>query len=102
MSTRESSTAKRQKTTLGTGTFTLVDPPPAPPAEQSLWAIPDVAQFLKVTVKAVRCMLQRRVIPESCLLKIGRRVRFRPELLRTWVLAQKPDGYVSVGHRGAV
>src|SRR5690348_2977699 len=102
MSTREASIPKRQRTFPRAGSLTLVEPSSVPPPEQSLWAIPDVADFLKVTVKAVRCMLQRRLFPEPCLLKIGRRVRFRPELLRTWVLAQRPEGYVSEGHRDAV
>jgi Helix-turn-helix domain len=102
MSTRDASMPKRQRSLPGGGAFSVVPPSPEPSPEPSLWAISDVAQFLKVTVKAVRCMLQRRIFPESCLLKIGARVRFRPELVRAWVLAQKPGGYSGGGRTGGV
>ena len=48
---------------------------------ESLWDAKDVAQFLNVSVGAVRNIVYRRQLP---FLKIGRRCRFYPSKVRLW------------------
>ncbi len=53
-----------------------------------LWTVRQASQWLSVTELSLRTMLKRREIPGELLLKIGRRVRFRSDLFRAWVLRQ--------------
>ena len=61
---------------------------PATPVEK-LWTVKEVAQWLSMTEMSVRAILKRRQFPAALLLKFGRRVRFRSELLRDWALRQQ-------------
>jgi excisionase family DNA binding protein len=54
-----------------------------------LWTVRQASQWLSVTELSLRTMLKRREIPGALVLKIGRRVRFRSDLLRDWVLKQQ-------------
>jgi excisionase family DNA binding protein len=54
-----------------------------------LWTVRQASQWLSVTELSLRTMLKRREIPGELLLKIGRRVRFRSDLFRAWVLQQR-------------
>lgn len=66
-----------------------VDSKPAAPAPPPLWTVKQAAEWLSMTELSLRSMLKRRQIPASVLLKFGRRVRFRSELLREWALSQR-------------
>lgn len=55
-----------------------------------LWTVRQASQWLSVTELSLRTMLKRRQIPKGVILKLGRRIRFRSDLLRTWVLEQHP------------
>lgn len=56
---------------------------------EKLWTIREVAGWLSMTEMAVRAMLKRRQFPQAALLKFGRRVRFRSDILRDWALRQR-------------
>jgi hypothetical protein len=62
---------------------------PPDPAE-TLWTIEDFATWLRITVLAARAMLRRRELPPEAVIKVGRRVRLRAELVKAWVLKRKP------------
>ncbi len=54
-----------------------------------LWTVEDCAKWLSLTVMSFRCMLRRREIPAEAVVRIGRRVRLRADLLQAWVLKGK-------------
>ena len=57
--------------------------------KDGLWNIRQACEWLSVTEHSLRTMLKRREIPAEIILKLGRRVRFRSDLLRAWALAQR-------------
>lgn len=63
------------------------DPPPAmgPPPAGGLWSVETAARYLDMTEDALRGMLKRQGVPPDCVLRLGRRVRFRADRLREWV-----------------
>jgi hypothetical protein len=59
---------------------------PLPPMNaSSLWTIQDAASYFNVTVGAMRAMYRRGQIPEVCVKRIGRRIRFIPAELARWI-----------------
>jgi hypothetical protein len=60
-----------------------------PEVPETLWTIEDVAAWLRVTPLAVRAMHRRREFPPGSVLKLGRRVRFRAEVVKAWILKQQ-------------
>jgi excisionase family DNA binding protein len=66
-----------------------VEASPAVPPPDKLWNIKQAADWLSMTEMSLRAMLKRRQIPASTILKFGRRVRFRSDLLREWALRQQ-------------
>jgi excisionase family DNA binding protein len=61
----------------------------APFPKDGLWNIRQACDWLSVTELSLRTMLKRREIPTEIIVKLGRRVRFRSDLLRDWVLKQR-------------
>lgn len=59
------------------------------PRKDGLWNVRQACEWLSVTEHSLRTMLKRREIPPEIILKLGRRVRFRSDLLREWALAQR-------------
>ena len=57
--------------------------------KDGLWNIRQACEWLSVTELSLRTMLKRREIPAEIIVKLGRRVRFRSDLLRDWVLKQR-------------
>ena len=57
---------------------------------ETLWTIEDFAVWLRITPMAARAMLRRRELPREAILKIGRRVRLRAEIVKAWVLKREP------------
>ena len=57
---------------------------------ETLWTLEDFAAWLRITVLAARAMLRRRELPAEAVLKIGRRVRLRAEIIKAWVLKRRP------------
>lgn len=51
-----------------------------------LWTVEEFAQWLRITPMAARAMLRRREVPSPAIVKIGRRVRLRADLVQKWVL----------------
>jgi len=49
-----------------------------------LWTLKDFAEWLRITVWAARGMLKRRQLPPESIVKIGRRVRIRIDIVRDW------------------
>lgn len=62
--------------------------PIIPFPKDGLWTVRQACEWLSVTEHSLRTMLKRREIPPEIILKLGRRVRFRSDLLREWVLAK--------------
>ena len=58
-------------------------------SKDGLWSVRQACEWLSVTEHSLRTMLKRREIPPEIILKLGRRVRFRSDLLREWALAQR-------------
>jgi excisionase family DNA binding protein len=55
------------------------------PGDEGLWSVEEVRQFLKIrSSDAVYHMLQREGLP--CV-RLGRRVRFVPSAVKSWVVA---------------
>lgn len=54
-----------------------------PPA---LWTVEEFAGWMRITPMAARCMLRRRELPQAAVVRIGRRVRLRADLVQEWVL----------------
>jgi hypothetical protein len=57
---------------------------------EMLWTIEDFAAWLRITPMAARAMLRRRELPPKAIVKIGRRVRLRAEMIKAWVLKREP------------
>jgi len=57
---------------------------------ESLWTLEDFAAWLRITPMAARAMLRRRELPPESVVKIGRRVRLRAEIVKAWVLKREP------------
>jgi excisionase family DNA binding protein len=51
-----------------------------------LWTVEEFAAWMRITTMAARCMLRRRELPAQAVIKIGRRVRLRADLVQEWVL----------------
>jgi hypothetical protein len=62
-----------------------MDPDPI----ETLWTVEDFAAWLRITPMAARAMLRRRELPPESVVKIGRRVRLRAEVVKAWVLNRK-------------
>jgi hypothetical protein len=56
---------------------------------ESLWTIRQAAAWLSMTEHAVRCMLRRRQVPEALIVRVGRRIRFKAQELRRWILERR-------------
>jgi hypothetical protein len=52
----------------------------------TLWTVEDYAAWMRITPMAARCMLRRRELPEAAVIRIGRRVRLRAEIIQEWAL----------------
>ena len=63
--------------------------PIIPFPKDGLWSVRQACEWLSLTEHSLRTMLKRREIPPEIILKLGRRVRFRSDLLRDWALAQR-------------
>ena len=59
-------------------------------APETLWTIEDFAEWLRITPMAARAMIRRRELPPKSIVKIGRRVRLRAEMIKAWVLKREP------------
>ena len=57
---------------------------------ETLWTIEEFAAWLRITPMAARAMLRRRELPPMAIIKIGRRVRLRAEMIKAWVLKREP------------
>lgn len=57
---------------------------------ETLWTVEDFAAWLRITPMAARAMLRRRELPPESVVKIGRRVRLRSEVVKAWVLKREP------------
>lgn len=57
--------------------------------KDGLWNIRQACEWLSVSELSLRTMLKRRQIPANIIVKLGRRVRFRSDLLKEWVLKQQ-------------
>jgi hypothetical protein len=60
-----------------------------PLPKDGLWTVRQASEWLSITELSLRTMLKRRQIPPDIILKLGRRVRFRSDLLREWALKQR-------------
>ena len=56
-----------------------------PPSIEPLWNIRQASEWLSMSERALRCMLQRNQIPKAVIIRIGRRIRFRAAPLRAWI-----------------
>ena len=63
--------------------------PVIPFPADGLWTVRQACEWLSMTEHSLRTMLKRREIPPEIILKLGRRVRFRSDLLRDWAIAQR-------------
>jgi predicted DNA-binding transcriptional regulator AlpA len=57
--------------------------------KDGLWDVRQASHWLSISELSVRTMLKRRQFPAAVVVKIGRRVRFRSDLLRQCVLKQQ-------------
>jgi hypothetical protein len=57
---------------------------------ETLWTVEDFAAWLRITPMAARAMIRRRELPPKSIVKIGRRVRLRAEMIKAWVLKREP------------
>lgn len=55
---------------------------------ERLWKIADVAEFLALSERTVRALVQRRGLP--CM-RIGGAVRFDPASVRSWTRRQRKE-----------
>jgi hypothetical protein len=63
--------------------------PILPFPKDGLWTVRQACEWLSMTELSLRTMLKRRQIPPEIILKLGRRIRFRSDLLRDWAIAQR-------------
>ena len=61
----------------------------APATQEPLWNVKQACAWLSITEHSLRTMLKRKQFPPGCVLKLGRRVRFRSDILRDWALRQQ-------------
>lgn len=54
-----------------------------------LWTVQECAKWMSMTPLAIRGLLRRREIPAPAVIKIGRRVRIRADMVQEWVLSGK-------------
>jgi excisionase family DNA binding protein len=54
-------------------------------ARTELWTMEELAEFLRLSLNAVRKMIWRGQLPATSIVKIGRRVRLRAAVIRAWV-----------------
>lgn len=64
-------------------------PLPSLASPDKLWTVKQACEWLSMTELALRTMLKRRQVPDDAILKLGRRIRFRSEILRDWALRQR-------------
>ena len=64
-------------------------PAPAAPVQDGLWNVKQACAWLSISELSLRTMMKRRQIPAEAILKLGRRVRFRSDLLREWALRHR-------------
>jgi len=62
--------------------------PIIPFPKDGLWTVRQACEWLSVSELSLRTMLKRREIPLEIIVRLGRRVRFRSDLLRDWALQQ--------------
>ncbi len=57
-----------------------------------------LARYLSLSISAIRADLKRGKIPAKAIIKLGRRLRFDPEAIRTWLetLRKADKGEVSL------
>ncbi len=55
---------------------------------QDLWTINEFSEWLRISPAAARAMVRRQELPERSVLRIGRRVRIRSEMIKEWVLGK--------------
>jgi len=53
-----------------------------PPPVEPLWTIRQASEWLSMSERGLRCMLQRNQVPKDLIIRIGRRIRFRSSPLR--------------------
>lgn len=58
-------------------------------SREGLWDTSELARFMKVSDLAIRAMRKRGEIPENCVRKIGRRIRFLPWEIRKWLKVEE-------------
>ncbi len=51
---------------------------------RELWTLREFAEWMRVTVWAVRAMLKRGQLPKGAVVRVGRRVRLRVDVVRAW------------------
>ena len=59
-----------------------------PSVEDGLWDVKQASQWLALTEHALRTMLRRNQVPPEAIVRIGRRIRFRSDVLRAWIQAR--------------
>jgi excisionase family DNA binding protein len=59
--------------------------PISTPVPDKLWTVKQAAEWLSLTEHALRTMLRRNQLPPDAIVRIGRRIRFRSDRLRTWL-----------------
>ncbi len=52
---------------------------------EPLWTLKELAAFLSVTEGAARKVISRGQIPSEAVVRVGRRIRLRPGVVRAWV-----------------
>lgn len=55
------------------------------PTPEPLWTVRQTSAWLSMTQEALRCMLRRNQVPAGVIVRIGRRIRFKPAALRAWI-----------------
>lgn len=61
----------------------------AVPAD-GLWDIPQACRWLSLSEQALRTMLRRNQLPPEAIVRIGRRIRLRSDVIRAWVKGGEP------------
>jgi hypothetical protein len=54
--------------------------------DDGLWDVRQAGRWLSLSEHALRTMLRRNQLPAEAVVRIGRRIRFRVDLLRAWIL----------------
>lgn len=57
-----------------------------------LWDKAELGAFTGKTTEAISGMLRRRSIPEECIVKVGKAVRFLPSAIYAWLGLQGKGG----------